>query len=333
MMEGEAPKITPFYEDVYLYDLNHVEAPPLAYRSARGGEEQPDLLSLIDLPAAAWSTVMHQLHCGAAVYLSSGKGAVLLPAFGSIGRFAVVIKTSLSLPTLSYVAQCAGQGEIYADAQIRATKPQPAAGEREMAESAVHTVALLRLLMQDCLQAHNAYDVGACIDCAASIMGVDLMPQDKAEISPMQGQGILPGMQYSGQVLFVCMLVLLSQMRNQAHGRSGWLYAVPCEGGYTLQAYFCCVREAELAPLDSLRSLLENGGVALGTRQYGDAIKPPRQYAYMSAKITDPRKPLCARCRCLDAHCSACTAVQWAVLPYVCDVALLGIKAEPYFKE
>ena len=28
MMEGEAPKITPFYEDVYLYDLNHVEAPP-----------------------------------------------------------------------------------------------------------------------------------------------------------------------------------------------------------------------------------------------------------------------------------------------------------------
>jgi hypothetical protein len=201
-----------------------------------------------------------------------------------------------------------------------------------MAESAVHTVTLLRLLMQDCLQAHNAFNARACMDWAASIMGVDLMPQDKAEISPMQGQGILPGMQYSGQVLFVCMLVLLSQMRNQAHGRSGWLYAVPCEGGYTLQAYFRCAREAELAPLDSLHSLLENGGVALGTRQYGDAIKPPRQYAYMSAKITDPRKPLCARCHCLDAHCSACTAVQWAVLPYVCDVALLGIKAEPYFK-
>ena len=51
MMDESAQKITPFYEDVYLYDLNQAELAPLAYRSARGGKEQPHLLSLIDLPA------------------------------------------------------------------------------------------------------------------------------------------------------------------------------------------------------------------------------------------------------------------------------------------
>ena len=332
MMYVENQTVTPFYEDVYLYDLNAAEAPPLAYRSARGGETQPDLLSLIDLPAREWHTVAEQLY-DRSVYLSANGGAVLLPVHGSIGRLVAVVKTSLSLPALAYLAQCAGQGEIYADTKLCQTVPNLPLRECAAAESAVRTVAELRLLIEACLQAHDAYGAQECIDGAARIMGVSLMPREKAEIAPMKGQGLLPEMQHSGQALFACTMTVLSAMRNLAHARSGWLYAVPCEGGYTLQVFLRCAADAELTSLGTLRGLLEDGGVTLGARTFASAVKPPKQYAYMSRKITDPRKPLCVRCHCLDKRCASCTAVQWAVLPYVCDVAVLGIKALPYFEE
>ncbi|MBQ7378170.1 MAG: hypothetical protein IJW70_12195 [Clostridia bacterium] len=51
----------------------------------------------------------------------------------------------------------------------------------------------------------------------------------------------------------------------------------------------------------------------------------------MNRKITDPRHPFCAHCGCLDKRCNECTALQWAVLPYVYDAALLGIKDLPVF--
>lgn len=331
-MYQEVQKITPFYEDVYLYDLNQAELPPLAYRSARGGQAQPHLLSLIDLPAREWNTVAKRLHEGA-VYLSSDGGAVLLPVRGSIGRLAVVVKTSLSLPALAYLAQNAGQGSVYVDASIGETIPALAAREREAAESAVRTVTAFKMLIAACEQVRNAGDAQACIDMAAELMGVALMPKEKAEVAPMVGQGLTPGMQHSGQVLLACIMTVLSVIRNQAHARSGWLYVTPAENGYALQAFLRCAADTDLALPIMLRSMLEDSGVAIGARVFASAGNPPKQYAYMSRKITDPRKPLCARCHCLDARCASCTAMQWAVLPFVCDVALLGIKAEPCFTE
>ncbi len=332
IMYGEAQKITPFYEDVYLYDLNQPEMPPLAYRSARGGEEQPDLLSLIGLSARAWNEVAAHLY-GGAVYLCGNGGAVLLPVLGGIGRFAVAVKTRLSLPALAYLVQCAGQDAVYTDAQIGQAVPKLLPREREAAESAACTVAKLSFLIKACLSAQSTYDAEECVEKAAGIMGVSLMPRDKAEAAPMQGQGMLPEMQHAGQALLVCILTLLSVMRNEAHARSGWLYAAPCDCGYTLQAFLRCASDADLEVLTRLRALLEDAGVAVGARTYASPLKPPKQYSYLHKKITDPQKPLCAECGCLDRRCASCTAVQWAVLPYACDAALLGIKAEPYFEK
>ena len=328
----ESMTVTPFYEDIYLYDLNAARSLPLAHRSARGGQTQPDLLSLIKLPACEWHAVAAHLHEGA-VYLSSNGGAVLLPVYGGIGRLVAVVKTNLSLPALAYVAQCAGQGAIYADAQIQGAMPSLPARECAAAESAVRTVARLKLLIDACAQVHDAFGAQECICEAASMMGVELMLPERAEMPPMKGQGLLPSMQHSGQATLACIMTLLSVMRNGAHARSGWLYAAPCEQGYTLQAFLRCSADADLSALEVLRGLLEDGGVTLGARTFASALKPPKQYAYMSRKITDPRKPLCVRCHCLDARCASCRAVQWAVLPFVCDAVLLGIKALPYFEE
>lgn len=329
-MNESAQKITPFLEDVYLYDLNHPEMPPLAYRSARGGEEQPDLLSLLDLPAREWNEVALRLYQGA-VYLSAKGGAILIPVFGGMGHFAFAVKTALSLQALAYVYQCAGQAAD-ADAPIRQAMPKLTAREREAAESAARTAAELRLLIDMCGNVHSAYDAEECIESAAKLMGVSLMPRERVEAAPMQVQGILPDAGHVGQVLLICVMTLLSVMRNEAHARSGWLYAAWCEEGYTLQAFLRYGENAEPVLLAHLRAVLEDHGICVGARTGSLPVKPPKQYAYMTHKITDPYKPLCARCGCLDVHCASCTAVQWAVLPYVCDAALLGIKALPRFE-
>ncbi len=331
IMYESAQKITPFYEDVYLYDLNSPEMPPLAYRSARGGEEQPDLLSLLGLPTREWNEVASRLYQGA-VYLSAKGGAILMPVYGSLGRFAVAVKTALSLPALAYAYQCAGQQAAHADAPIQQAAPKPTAREREAAESAVRTVAALRLLIKACENVNDANDAEDCIAKTAELLGVSLMQREKAEVAPMQGQGILPDARHEGQALLICVMTLLSVMRNQAHARSGWLYAALCEDGYALQAFLRTEEDAEPAALVHLRTVLENCGVSVGARVSASPVKPPKQYAYMSHKIADPHKPLCARCGCLDARCATCTAVQWAVLPYTCDAALLGIKTLPHFE-
>ncbi len=331
-MQNQNEKITPFCEDVYLYDLNRMEMPPLAFRSARGGEAQPDLLTLIDLSARRWHAVAEQLY-ERPVYLGANGGAVLLPVHGSIGRLVLVVKTALSLPSLAYLVQCAGQGEVYADAEIKAQAPKPDTREREAADSAARTVTELRLLIADCEKARSVFDAEECIQKAAELMGVALMPQDRVESAAMQEQGMLPDAQHTGQALLACALTLLSIMRNGAHARSGWLYAMPCDVGYTLQAFVRCPSDADLAAPDHLRTMLEDGGVAHGVRIGASPVKPPKQYAYMSKKITDPRKPLCARCGCLDARCKSCTAIQFAVLPYVIDAALHGIKDLPHFEQ
>lgn len=322
----------PFLEDIYLYDLNVPDSTPLAFRSARGGEAQPTLLSLLGVAPRAWAEIAQRLYDGS-VYLAANGGAVLLPVQGSVGRYALVVKTTLPVSALAYLYACAVQGEAYADEEICNTAPRVDAREREAAESARQTVAALRMLQAACERAVTAGDAEECIDTAAELMGVSLMPPEFAELPPMQAQGMLPDMQPSGQVLLVSILTLLSAMRNHAHARSGWLYATPCEQGYVLQAVLRCAKDTNLDALAHLRVTLEDHGVSSGALTSELPVKPPRQYAYMSRKITDPRRPLCARCGCLDARCASCLAVRWAVLPFVCDVALLGIKALPHFEE
>lgn len=331
IMDEQEQKVTPFLVDVYLYDLNRPEMPPLAYRSARGGEEQPDLLSLIPLSACAWQEVAEHLY-GGAVYLSQDGGAILLPVFGSLGRLALVVKTNLPLSALAYVYQCAGQGEVYADQALRECVPKLSAKTKPIAEDAVHTVAQLRRLTKACESVLGAYDAMECIDMAQGLMGVSCMSDQRVETAPLQGQEVLPLMQHAGQVLLACVLTLLSVMRNDAHARSGWLYALPCGQGYTLQVFLRLVQQETPEALVRLRTMFEMCDVAFCARVGEVPVIPPKQYSYMSRKITDPHKPLCARCGRLDARCAHCTAVQWSVLPYVCDTALLGIKTLPHFE-
>ena len=322
----------PFLEDIYLYDLNVPDSTPLAFRSARGGEAQPTLLSLLGVAPRAWPEIAQRLYDGS-VYLAANGGAVLLPVQGSAGRYAVVVKPELSASAMAYLYASVGQETAYAEASVKDAAPKIAAREKEAAESARGTIAVLRLLLADCMRVKSASDAQACIDTAAELMGVLLMSPASAELPPMQAQGMLPEMQPSGQVLLVSILTLLSAMRNLAHARSGWLYATPCEQGYVLQAVLRSAKDTNLDSLAHLRATLEDHGVSSGALTSELPVKPPRQYAYMSRKITDPRKPLCARCGCLDARCASCLAVRWAVLPFVCDASLLGIKALPHFEE
>lgn len=330
MMRTEIQRITPFYEDVYLYDLNVLEAPPLAYRSAHGGEQQPDLLDLLALPARESQGVAQQLY-ERPVYLSQNGGVLLLPAFGSLGRFVIAIKTALSTPALSVLAACAGRA-VYTDAEIASAAPASQVRERAAVEHVTQTVSCLLGLMAQCESVQNAYDAEACIQTAAELMGVALMPPTKEQRSAIPQEGILPDAKHAGQALLISSLTLLSAMRNHAHARSGWLYALPCDAGYTLHATLRSDAHADLDALTHLRTLLQDGGVAVGTHSFSSPITPPKQYPYLHKKITDPRKPLCARCQCLNARCATCTVTEWVMLPYLCDVALQGIKTLPNFE-
>ena len=319
-----------FYEDLYLFDLNRLDLPAQAHRSAQSGCSQPLLHTLIGVSARDWSPIAQQLY-ERSVYLSANGGAVLLPMIGSVGRFVLVIKVSLSASAMSYLAACAGQEQIYIDQIIQDTPPRVRVSEREVVESIRGTIAELRLLIRACESAHCAADAAQCVEQAAELMGVTLMLSETAEQAPVRTQGVLPDMRPSGQALFVSALTLLSVMRNTAHARSGWLYVTPQEQGYVLQAALRCAEDADLSALAHLHQQLDDSGVPLDALTSVAPVKPPKQYAYLHRKITDPHKPLCARCACLDKRCASCTITRWAVLPYVCDAALLGIKAQPYF--
>lgn len=319
-----------FAEDVYVYDLDQPQSAPLAYRSAGGGLEQPDLLALLGLCPRRWRAYEDRLY-DVPVCLSDAGGALVLPLFGSIGRFAIVIKPHISLHALSYLLAARALGEVYADEGFAAIAPQMQARECASAERAIHVVAAIKLLIASCAAAEDAYKVSECIALAAELWGVELMDEGTVEFAAMKGQGFLPEMQLSGQALVLTLVTLLSVMRNCAHARSGWLYALQDEQRAVLHAVLRTSDDASVDALARLRSLLEQGGVVVASRSFASPVKPPRQYAYMNRKITDPRHPFCARCGCLDRRCERCTALQWAVLPYVCDAALLGIKNLPVF--
>lgn len=320
-----APAQPAFVEDVYLYDLNKPASAPLAYRCARGGEKQPPLLELLGLGARQWLHDEQRLY-DMPLCLCEAGGAVVLPVFGSIGRLVVVVKPTVSLHALAYLAQSARLGTLYVSEKFAELHPHVSEREREATERFAQTVARLRLLIDWCASAESVGAVEDCISLACELWGVELMPVKTAEFSTLQGQVLLSEMRFSGQVLAVTLMTMLSVMRYHAHARSGWLYAARCEAGIVLQAAFRMASECPMDETDHLRELFEDGGIAFGTRDYQASVKPPRQYAYLHRKITDPQHPYCARCGCLDKRCATCMAVQWAVMPYVCDAALLGIK-------
>lgn len=320
--EQDSP-IFAFGEDVYVYDLNRIQDAPLAFRCASGGEDMPDLLSLLGVSAHTWLDLEQALYSGP---LCLAGGAVVLPLFGNVGRLVAVIKADVPNAAVAWWVRSASVGEMYLDDALANSVPTVRARDREVLEGFSRTIAQMRMLIDLCAQANTVYQVEECIGLAAQIWGIALMPQETAEFAAMKGQMMLPDMRLSGQALAVCLMTLVSFIRNWAHARSGWVYVVPCESGAIVQAVIRCPEQTSLATLTHLRSLLENGGVVLAERTFASFIKPPKQYAYMHRKITDPRYPLCVRCGCLDARCASCTVVQWAVLPYVCDAALLGIK-------
>lgn len=316
---------TTFVEDVYLYDLNRPERAPLAFRSARAGEAQPSLYELLELSAREWQGYERRLS-DAPICLDKAGGAVVLPVFGSIGRFAVVLKPTIGLPSLFCLAGSERLGRIDPAGEFEGVPCVISERERESAERFAQTVARMRLLIDWCCDAKSAGQAEDCVALAAELLGTKLMPAQTAEFPAVQEQRALPDMQLCGQALFVSLLTLLSAMRHRAHARSGWLYAMERDGRFMLAAAFRTDAESELDELAALQEMLENGGVTFGARTYVAPVKPLQQYAYLHKKITDPHHPYCARCGCLDKRCAVCTAVQWVVLPYVCDAALLGIK-------
>ncbi len=314
-----------FAEDVYLYDLNKPASAPLAFRCARGGEEKPVLLEALGISARQWVQYEQKLYDMPLCTHQSG-GAVVLPVFGSIGRLAIVVKPIFSVATFANLVQSAWLGAVYAIDDFADVPVRIPDRESEAAEHFASTVARLRLLVDWCCEAKDAGQIEDCISLACELWGVDLMPLHTVELAPLQGQVSLPGMSYSGQALAVSLMTLLSVMRNDAHARSGWLYVSKAEQLPALQAAFRMASDCQIAALERLKELLENTNVIYGVREESSGIKPLRQYAYLHKKITDPQHPYCARCGCLDKRCATCMAVQWAVMPYVCDAALLGIK-------
>lgn len=319
-----------FWEDMYLYDLNRMQSGPLAYRCAKGGVQPPALTELLGISVREWTRVEDMLY---SMPLCLECGALILPVFGSIGRLALVLNPAISKQAFSCLAQREYLGKVYVQESLLAEKPAIPAKEREAAEGFAQTVTRLRLLMECCDHVSNIYEAEECIGLASALFGVSLMQPEASEMPAMKGQVLLPDAQPSGQAMLVGMMTLLSFMRNHAHVRSGWLYAMQSDAGVLLQAAMRCAADAPTHALTHLKELLENGGVVLGERTYTSPIKPPRQYAYMNRKITDPRHPFCALCGCLDERCATCVAVQWAILPCVCDAALLGIKNGLTFSE
>ena len=321
----EPMKAFAFCDDLYLYDLNSQGSPPLAYRCARAGEQQPSLLELLGISARDWLKIEDKLY-SMPVCLAGDGGTILLPMFGNIGRFVFVIKSGLSSSALAYLAQSGALGEAYIDGQSGAVRSKLAVQDRKAMQDVLSTVSDLRYVVEACHESPNAFAMEECILRCADLFGVELMLPETVELSAMQGQQVLPEMQPSGQASVLFLVVLLSLMRNKAHARSGWLYVNSASLGFVLQACMRLPPDANTESAARLQAIYEDSGVLFGTRMAKMPIKPPKQYAYMHKKITDPRHPFCARCGCLDERCADCTVLQWAVLPYISDAALLGIK-------
>lgn len=77
-----------FYDDVYLYDLNLPESPPLAWRCADGGLPQPDLPTLLGLSMREWLQRERTIY-QSPISVVADRCAVVLPLSGRIGRLAV----------------------------------------------------------------------------------------------------------------------------------------------------------------------------------------------------------------------------------------------------
>lgn len=309
-----------FFDDLYLYDLNMPESPPLAWRAQDGGTQPPDLPAVLGLGMREWMAHAERIYQNP-VALTGERCAVLIPISSRVGRFGVLIVPHLARDVF---VRMAGEGSL--GVLDGANGRSRAHGDPLAEQGFAGTVHRVHLLIRQCAQVRDAEDLTECIAQAAELWGVHLMPTESAEFAPLCTSGSLPEPMLEAGALAVSLGVMASLLRNAAHGRSGWMHAEPSEHGPVLQ---CALRtDADGIPqsLVHLQARLEEGGVIVGRRDGVAPYKPPRQYSYMHSKIGDPARPLCNLCGSYDAHCARCVALRWAVLPYVTDQALLGIK-------
>lgn len=316
-----------FFDDVYLYDLNLPESPPLAWRSANGGTSQPDLPTLLGLPMREWLERERMLYQDP-ICIATGKRAVILPISSRIGRFAAVVVPQMSQAEFVRAVNTGMLGEL-----APMDLPMAKTGNPEAEQALSCTVQGIRLLLLQCAQVESAAELEDCIALAVGLWGVVPMPAERMEFSGLSLQGSLPQPSLEPGALAVALMTMTSLMRNAAHARSGWLYTEQTEQGPVLQCIFRADAQESLQVLEVLQTALEAGGVTVGRRDGEAPVKPPRQYSYMHSKRGDPTRPLCNKCSHYDAHCAHCIAVRWAIWPYVTDGALLGIKSYLVFEQ
>lgn len=244
-----------------------------------------------------------------------------MPLCGNIGRFAVVMVPHLSHGAFARLVNSGALGDFAPISVAGKDKSTP-----EAEQSFAIAVRRMHLLTVMCAQIRDAVDLEECIGLACEQWGITRMPRERAEFAPLQTSGVLEDAALAPCALAVSLLCMVSLIRNEAHARSGWLYATDSENGPVLQCAFRADAGMPLQVLDRLQQRLEDGGVTVGRRDRPEPRKPPKQYAYMHRKIGDPARPLCNLCGRYDQSCDDCVAVRWAVLPFVTDRALLGIK-------
>lgn len=309
-----------FYDDLYLYDLNSPESPPLAWRSADGGLPQPDLPTLLGLSTREWLEKERMLYQDP-ICVVSDKCALVLPVGSRIGRFAVVVVPRLPRGVFVRLVNSGMLGEL-----TPMDMPMAKLFDPEAEQAIAHTVQQVRLLLSKCAQVRHAADLDECIALVIQLWGVVPLPTERMEFPGLGLQGSLPEPSLDEGALILSLMTMASLLRNVAHARSGWLYAEQTEQGPVLQCLFRTNAQDSLPVLECLQTLLEAGGVTVGRRDGEAPVKPPRQYSYMHGKRGDPARPLCNKCMHFDACCAHCMAVRWAIFPYVTDWALLGIK-------
>lgn len=318
---------TVFYDDLYLYDLNLPESPPLAWRSANGGMPQPDLPTLLGMSLREWLERERSLYQDP-ICIVAGKCAVILPISSRIGRFAAVVVPQMSQSEFVRAINVGLLGDL-----DPMDLPMAKTGNFEAEQAIAHTVQGVRLLISQCMQAECAAELEDCIALAVGLWGVVPMPAERMEFAGLALQGSLPEPSLEPGALAVSLMTMASLLRNAAHARSGWLYAEQTGQGPVLQCIFRADAQDSLQVLEMLQAALEAGGVTVGRRDGEVPVRPPRQYSYMHSKRGDPMRPLCNKCSHYDGHCAHCIAVRWAIWPYVTDGALLGIKNYLVFEQ
>lgn len=152
-----------FYDDLYLYDLNMPESPPLAWRACDGGTQQPDLPELLGMSMREWLSCAQEIY-QSPVALVKGRCAVLIPISSRVGRFGVVAVPHLSREVFTRMVN---EGSLGALGSIPARSR--AHGDPMAEQGFAQTVQSVRLLIDRCMQMSDRDGLTECIAMAAEL--------------------------------------------------------------------------------------------------------------------------------------------------------------------